>query len=165
MPAFNPIVASLNFTKASTFSSGVQQFVSDRNLIFASFQYGWSDFTDWLQQPSKPQVYACSTQLILNDSGPQLSHRLVSDIRRYCGYSSRSWIWSCRCHRWLFSSCFPSLDVWWFHAGCWFVRNSDKFGNAGLSDAYCCHLCSYGGLLGCYGCILCWQLRRVSPQA
>jgi hypothetical protein len=51
MSPINLLYGGLNFTHASSFSAGVQQFVVDRSAVGAWIGEHWEEFTVWLEKP------------------------------------------------------------------------------------------------------------------
>ncbi|KAI9765208.1 MAG: hypothetical protein M1840_007700 [Geoglossum simile] len=51
MSPINLLYGGLNFTHASSFSAGVQQFVTDRSAVGAWIGEHWEEFGAWLERP------------------------------------------------------------------------------------------------------------------
>ncbi|KAK6522622.1 hypothetical protein TWF281_002059 [Arthrobotrys megalospora] len=51
MPPMNLLIGGLGFTHASNFTSGLNDFISDRNVVWDFVRNHWTDFTEWIAQP------------------------------------------------------------------------------------------------------------------
>ncbi|OQN95508.1 hypothetical protein B0A48_18380 [Cryoendolithus antarcticus] len=51
MPFTNLIVASANFTNATSFAAGLHSFAVERNVVFGCLSTHWASLTAWLTQP------------------------------------------------------------------------------------------------------------------